>query len=57
MLPIDPQADLSRKAWRRCPECGHGWQYLVSNAGPVAHVQCPGCTRMWMIDARSRRPA
>ena len=53
MLPIDPTADPSRRAWLACPACDHGrdcavcqdrrncrdhWQYLLSNQGAVVHL-------------------
>ncbi|WP_329138697.1 hypothetical protein OG552_31395 [Streptomyces sp. NBC_01476] len=66
-LPIDPQADFSRRAWVACPvcddarhcatcadrrNCGEHWRYLLSNAGPVVHLQCPRCTHLWSLDTR-----
>lgn len=65
-LPIDPDADFSRRAWVRCPYCDHGagcrdcedsrncgthWQYLLSNDGPLVFLQCPSCTQLWGFDA------
>ena len=62
MLPIDPQADIGRRAWvtcphcedhRDCPTCREGrrcrdhWRYLLSNTGSLLHLQCPSCTRVW----------
>jgi hypothetical protein len=70
VLPIDPHADVSRRAWLRCPSCQYGggcpdcqssrncgthWQYLLSNTGTVVHLQCPNCTHLWAIDTRRRR--
>ncbi|MFE7423620.1 hypothetical protein [Rhodococcus sp. NPDC057529] len=71
MLPIDPTADFSRRAWLPCPGCDHGsscgdcgsgrnchrhWQYLLSNQGTTVHLQCPDCTQVWSIDTRHGRP-
>ena len=62
MLPIDPQADIGRRAWIACPRCrdeehcadcrserncGTHWRYLIANSGSVPHVQCPACTHLW----------
>lgn len=67
MLPIDPTADPSRRAWLACPACDHGrdcavcqsrrncrdhWQYLLSNQGAVVHLQCPHCAHLWSTDTR-----
>jgi mRNA-degrading endonuclease toxin of MazEF toxin-antitoxin module len=53
VLPIDPTADRSRRAWLACPCCDHGakcgdcrdrrncdthWQYLLSNKGHITRV-------------------
>ncbi|WP_329181943.1 hypothetical protein [Streptomyces sp. NBC_01477] len=66
-LPIDPHADISRRAWvacpvcddaRRCPTCAdrrncdEHWRYLLSNNGPVVHLQCPRCTHTWSLNTR-----
>ncbi|WP_406348468.1 hypothetical protein OHA44_21860 [Streptomyces sp. NBC_00144] len=66
-LPIDPQADSCRRAWVACPVCDDArhcatcasrrncfehWRYLISNKGPVAHLQCPRCTHMWSLNSR-----
>jgi hypothetical protein len=71
MLPIDPDADKSRRAWLACPSCDHGaacgecgsgrncqthWQYLLSNTAAVVHLQCPTCTHLWSYDTRAKRP-
>ena len=71
MLPIDPHADFSLRAWLRWPRCDHGsgcgdcaggrncashWQYLLSNRGALVHLQCPGCAHVWSIDTRRVRP-
>ena len=71
MLPIDPDADKSRRAWLACPRCDHGaacgdcrggrnchthWQYLLSNNAAVVHLQCPSCTHLWSYDTRAKRP-
>ncbi|MEV0963073.1 MULTISPECIES: hypothetical protein [unclassified Streptomyces] len=68
-LPIDPQADIARRAWLPCPACDDArdcatcadrrncvehWRYLISNQGAVVHLQCPGCTHMWSVDTRRR---
>ncbi|MGH3970046.1 MAG: hypothetical protein ACRDTV_18510 [Mycobacterium sp.] len=70
MLPIDPEADKSRRAWLDCPNCDHGagcgvcrsgrncsthWQYLISNNAAVVHLQCPSCTHLWSLDTAARR--
>lgn len=62
MLPLDPQADIGRRAWVDCPYCDDGrgcvtceqgrtcpehWRYLLSNTGSLLHLQCPSCTRVW----------
>ena len=72
MLPIDPDADKSRRAWVACPSCDHGagcgdcrggrnchthWQYLLSNSAAVVHLQCPSCAYVWSYDTRAKRPA
>ncbi|WP_099025179.1 hypothetical protein [Mycolicibacterium palauense] len=69
MLPIDPDADRSRRAWLPCPNCAHGtgcasctrgancathWQYLLSNRATVVHLQCPTCAHLWSTDTRRR---
>jgi hypothetical protein len=69
MLPIDPGADRSRRAWLPCPRCprdpGCGdcrngrncdthWQYLLSNQAMVVALQCPACAHVWSTDTRSR---
>lgn len=70
MLPIDPHADRSRRAWLPCPKCNHGtgcpecegnancathWQYLLSNNGTLVYLQCPTCAYFWHTDTRWRR--
>ena len=65
MLPIDPEADRSRRAWVACPACHHGdgcpdcetrrncsvhWQYLLRNEGPRVIMQCPTCAHLWTTD-------
>ncbi|MGW1980104.1 hypothetical protein [Streptomyces sp. NPDC001889] len=67
VLPIDPQADSARRAWLPCPvcddarhcaacadrrNCGDHWRYLISNSGPVVHLQCPRCTHLWSLNTR-----
>ncbi|GGO89868.1 hypothetical protein [Wenjunlia tyrosinilytica] len=62
MLPLDPSADIARKAWIPCPRCQDDsdcgtclagrncpdhWRYLLSSTANVLHVQCPGCTHLW----------
>jgi hypothetical protein len=69
VLPIDPTADRSRRAWLACPRCNHGarcgdcqsakncathWQYLLSNKGTLVHLQCADCGHLWSIDTRDR---
>ncbi|MFJ9948469.1 hypothetical protein [Kitasatospora sp. NPDC091207] len=61
-LPIDPQADVGRRAWVACPgcddtrgcagcaerrNCREHWRYLLSHTGSVLHLQCPTCTHVW----------
>jgi primosomal protein N' len=70
MLPIDPDADKSRRAWLACPRCDHGaacrdcrsgrnchthWQYLLSNSAAVVHLQCPTCAHLWSLDTSAAR--
>ncbi|MEU6734065.1 hypothetical protein [Streptomyces physcomitrii] len=67
MMPLDPMADIGRRAWLPCPNCAHGadcgtcgagrsctrhWQYLLSNKGPRVFLQCPDCTHLWDTDPR-----
>lgn len=67
MMPLDPTADISRRAWLPCPRENHGagcvscvngencayhWQYLLSTAGTQLFLQCPECTHLWDIDTR-----
>ncbi|SDG27652.1 hypothetical protein SAMN05421505_1036 [Sinosporangium album] len=67
MMPIDPHADLGRRAWLACPSCHDGhdcadclarrncpvhWRYLLANQGHVVHLQCPSCTHLWAQDTR-----
>ncbi|MFE1556237.1 hypothetical protein ACFW6V_14820 [Streptomyces sp. NPDC058734] len=62
MLPLDPQAEIGRRAWVPCPgcedtrdcepcaerrACSRHWRYLLSNKGSLLHLQCPGCTHVW----------
>ena len=62
MLPIDPDADRSRRAWLPCPACCHGdgcpdcessrncsvhRQYLLRNEGPRVIMQCTTCAHLW----------
>ncbi|MFF8595259.1 hypothetical protein ACF061_28230 [Streptomyces sp. NPDC015220] len=62
MLPLDPQADIGRRAWVTCPNCSdhqgcatcgerrrcaRHWRYLLSNTGSTFHRQCPTCTPVW----------
>ncbi|BBZ16645.1 hypothetical protein MGAD_09800 [Mycolicibacterium gadium] len=69
MLPIDPTADRSRRAWLPCPCCDHPatcvdchdrkncaihWQYLLSNKGTEVHLQCSDCGYLWSTDTRNR---
>jgi hypothetical protein len=69
VLPIDPHADASRRAWLPCPNCEWGntcaecrsdrncgahWQYLLSNRATQLHLQCPGCATLWTTDTRRR---
>ena len=66
VLPIDPDADSSRRAWLACPNCDQSscdqcrrgrncdehWQYLIGNAATVVHLQCPNCAYLWSLDTR-----
>jgi hypothetical protein len=67
-MPLDPSADIGRRAWLDCPRCDHGrdcpecllgrscsthWQYLLSNTGTLLHLQCPSCTHLWHHDTRN----
>ncbi|MFB9396805.1 hypothetical protein [Streptomyces echinatus] len=62
MLPLDPQADIGRRAWVTCPNCedhrgcatcaqgrrcADHWRYLLTNTGSLLHLQCPSCTHIW----------
>ncbi|MER5812911.1 hypothetical protein ABT143_32820 [Streptomyces sp. NPDC002033] len=62
MLPLDPQADIGRRAWVACPNCDDArgcapceerrtcsahWRYMLSHTGSLLHLQCPGCTHVW----------
>ncbi|MGQ0837714.1 hypothetical protein [Actinokineospora sp.] len=66
-MPLDPTADIGRRAWLPCPNCDHGgacahclagrncashWQYLLSNQATRVSMQCPGCTHVWTVDTR-----
>ncbi|MEU1626533.1 hypothetical protein ABZ746_14640 [Streptomyces sp. NPDC020096] len=66
MLPIDPSADIGRRAWVPCPRCedhqgcepceagrncADHWRYLLSNQGRLLHLQCPNCTHLWSWDS------
>jgi hypothetical protein len=66
-MPLDPTADIGRRAWFSCPRCAHGigcptcengrtcadhWQYLLSSEATVLHLQCPSCTYLWRHDTR-----
>jgi YVTN family beta-propeller protein len=69
-LPIDPDADRSRRAWLACPNCNHGedcedcrsnrdcgthWHYLLNNDGRRVVLQCATCAHVWTADsARSK---
>lgn len=67
-MPLDPSADIARRAWLPCPECDQGadcsgclagrtcrshWQYLLGNKGPRVFLQCPNCTHLWDTDPRT----
>ncbi len=67
-MPLDPFADIGRRAWFDCPKCAHArgcgecevgrscrrhWQYLLSNKGTLLHLQCPSCTHVWNHDTRT----
>ncbi|WKD36473.1 hypothetical protein [Streptomyces xanthophaeus] len=66
MLPLDPQADPGRRAWVACPKCADArgcepceqrrtcsthWRYLLTNTGSMLHLQCPGCTHVWVHES------
>ncbi|MFL5996593.1 MAG: hypothetical protein ACJ736_20175 [Streptomyces sp.] len=62
MFPLDPQADIGRRAWVACPNCddrrgcatceqgrtcSEHWRYLLSHVGSLLHLQCRSCTHIW----------
>jgi hypothetical protein len=66
-MPLDPTADIGRRAWLSCPQCAHGtgcatcengrtcsehWQYLLYSEATLLHLQCPACTHLWSHDTR-----
>jgi hypothetical protein len=66
-MPLDPSADIARRAWLPCPQCDHGrdcgdcaggrtcaehWQYLLGSTACVVHLQCPTCAHLWELDTR-----
>lgn len=66
-MPLDPTADISRRAWLSCPNCDQGaeclrcqagrdcdrhWQYLLGNRAMRLFLQCPNCMHIWDIDTR-----
>lgn len=66
-MPLDPFADVARRAWLPCPKCGpvqdcpdcqagrncgQHWQYLLGNHATVVHLQCPSCANLWDYDPR-----
>jgi hypothetical protein len=68
-MPLDPTADIGRRAWFSCPRCAHGtacptcdsgrtcpdhWQYLLASKATVLHLQCPSCTYLWSHDTRKK---
>ncbi|MDT0377820.1 hypothetical protein E4198_17485 [Streptomyces sp. RKND-216] len=65
MLPIDPHADRSRRAWVDCPRCADNrgcvhcagpractehWRYLLAHRGRRLQLQCPTCAHLWEHD-------
>jgi hypothetical protein len=65
-VPIDPSADIGRRAWLPCPHCrDHDgcptcaagrtcpdhWRYLLSSKGRMLHLQCPACAHLWSHDS------
>jgi YVTN family beta-propeller protein len=69
-LPIDPDADNSRRAWLPCPKCNRGqhcpkcdsgqscaahWQYLLKKHSRRIVLQCGGCRHVWTADAAHAR--
>lgn len=67
-MPLDPTADVGRRAWLPCPGCDQGrdcdrclagrnctthWQYLLANNATVLYMQCPDCTHLWSLDTRA----
>lgn len=67
-MPLDPTADISRRAWLTCPNCDQGagcprceagrncekhWQYLLSNRARQVFLQCPECAHLWETEASS----
>jgi hypothetical protein len=66
-MPLDPTADIARRAWLPCPKCATGddcalcqggrncddhWQYLLASKATILHLQCPGCCHLWSHDTR-----
>ena len=69
-LPIDSDADSSRRVWVPCPNCSHGhdcsqcrthhncqthWQYLLKSEGTRVSLQCPSCAHLWTVDSAQPR--
>ncbi|GAA1715721.1 hypothetical protein GCM10009765_75630 [Fodinicola feengrottensis] len=67
MMPLDPTADIARRAWLPCPvrdhaagcaacadgeNCADHWQYLLATAGTQVFLQCPECAHLWDTDTR-----
>lgn len=72
MMPLDPTADIGRRAWLPCPTGDHGadcgpcqdgrncdvhWQYLLSNKATRVYLQCPDCGDLWTTDTRDMSSA
>ncbi|GAA3115299.1 hypothetical protein GCM10020254_72380 [Streptomyces goshikiensis] len=70
MLPLDPQADIGRRAWLACPSCDDArgcepceqrrtcsehWRYMLSNTGSLLNLQCRSCTHVWVHESGFRR--
>lgn len=31
--------------------CSTHWRYLLTNTGSLLHLQCPGCTHVWVHES------
>lgn len=51
-MPIDPTADIGRKAWFDCPQCAYEWQYLLRSKVFLLDLQCPSCALLWQQNTK-----